>query len=90
MSTPLTWDEVEGGAESGGAESGGAGLRFLAPAVLERVESVGDLFAPLLVPSSKAPPAEPRRARQARSPGAKDSASEPGPRSKSTPRTNKT
>ena len=42
VSTPLTWDEVQQGADGGGER-----LRFLAPQVLERVESVGDLLAPL-------------------------------------------
>jgi len=44
VSTPLTWDEVQRGAEGGGER-----LRFLAADVLERTESVGDLFAPLAV-----------------------------------------
>ena len=39
VSTPLTWDEVEAGAR-------GAGLVFLADEVIERVETLGDLFAP--------------------------------------------
>jgi bifunctional non-homologous end joining protein LigD len=42
-STPVTWDEVEEAAAAGLA----AGLRFLAPQVVERVDSLGDLFAPL-------------------------------------------
>jgi len=42
VSTPLTWEEVQEGA--GG---GGDGLRFVAGDVLERIQSVGDLFAPL-------------------------------------------
>ena len=49
VSTPLTWDEVEVGAKGGGAQ-----LRFLAADVLERVESFGDLFAPLDAPASAA------------------------------------
>lgn len=53
VSTPLTWDEVRGG-----AERGGAGLRFVASEVLERVESVGDLFAPLV--GGPTPPPAPR------------------------------
>ena len=46
VSTPLEWDEVRRGADGGRDE-----LRFLAPQVLERVGSLGDLFAPLLGPS---------------------------------------
>jgi bifunctional non-homologous end joining protein LigD len=44
VSTPLTWDEVEAAAESGDADS----LRFETDDVLARVETHGDLFAPLL------------------------------------------
>ena len=40
VSTPLTWDEVEGA-------SGPADLVFEAPDVLERCEAHGDLFAPV-------------------------------------------
>jgi bifunctional non-homologous end joining protein LigD len=58
VSTPVTWEEVEAG-ERGGGE----GLRFVAGDVLERIESLGDLFAPL----SEAPPA-PRPARPRRRP----------------------
>ena len=43
VSTPLRWSEVEEAARSG---EGGL-LRFVAPAVLARVEEMGDLFAPL-------------------------------------------
>ena len=43
-STPLEWDEVEATAESGNADD----LRFEAGQVLERVETKGDLFAPVL------------------------------------------
>lgn len=43
-STPVSWEEVERCAESG---DGGA-LVFEAPAVLDRVEKHGDLFAPVL------------------------------------------
>ncbi|MEY2452999.1 MAG: bifunctional non-ous end joining protein LigD [Acidimicrobiaceae bacterium] len=39
VSTPVTWDEVE-------AAAGGAPLSFTAPDVLERVESMGDLWEP--------------------------------------------
>ncbi|MEA2717285.1 MAG: bifunctional non-ous end joining protein LigD [Actinomycetota bacterium] len=44
VSTPVTWDEVVAAADSGDA----GGLVFEAPAVLDRVADVGDLFAPLL------------------------------------------
>jgi len=43
-STPVKWDEVEAAAESGD----GSGLVFEADAVLERIERLGDLFAPVL------------------------------------------
>lgn len=43
-STPLKWDEVEAAADSGD----GSNLVFEAPAVLERIEQHGDLFAPVL------------------------------------------
>ena len=42
VSTPLTWDEVEA------ARRAGRALRFEAGDVLERVESHGDLYAPVL------------------------------------------
>ncbi|MFK7918098.1 MAG: non-homologous end-joining DNA ligase [Ilumatobacter sp.] len=42
VSTPVTWDEVESCA------SGRTELMFEAPDVLERVERLGDLFAPVL------------------------------------------
>ncbi len=41
VSTPVTWEEVEAAAE-------GAPLTFTAPEVLDRVDDLGDLFAPLL------------------------------------------
>jgi bifunctional non-homologous end joining protein LigD len=41
VSTPVTWDEVEAGA-------GGEALSFEAGDVLERVDELGDLFAPTL------------------------------------------
>lgn len=41
VSTPVTWDEVDGAA-------GGSPLSFTAPEVLERVAAHGDLFAPAL------------------------------------------
>ena len=44
VSTPLRWEEVEHIAATGEA----AAFRFEAPAVLERVEKIGDLFAPVL------------------------------------------
>jgi bifunctional non-homologous end joining protein LigD len=43
-STPVTWDEVRHTAESGDADS----LVFEAGAVLDRIERLGDLFAPVL------------------------------------------
>jgi bifunctional non-homologous end joining protein LigD len=48
VSTPLTWDEVEAGAE-------GAPLVFAAGEVLDRVEEMGDLFAPLLEGGQRLP-----------------------------------
>ena len=66
VSTPLSWDEVRQGAEGGGER-----LRFLASDVLERIESVGDLLAPLTGPA----PATPNPSR----PGAQ---SKRGPKSK--------
>ena len=42
VSTPVRWEEVE--ASATGAEP----LRFDAPRVLQRVEAIGDLFAPVL------------------------------------------
>lgn len=50
-STPLTWDEVEE-VRSGGDP---ARLRFEAAQVLGRVESLGDLFAPVLALSQHLP-----------------------------------
>ena len=44
VSTPVTWDEVEACAGSRDAES----LTFEAPQVVERVATLGDLFAPTL------------------------------------------
>ena len=43
-STPVTWDEVEKCLKKGDAEL----LSFEAPAVLERIDKHGDLFAPVL------------------------------------------
>ena len=42
VSTPVSWDEVEHCAVSGDD------LRFEAPAVLQRIAELGDLFAPVL------------------------------------------
>jgi bifunctional non-homologous end joining protein LigD len=42
VSTPLSWDEVEAAVDAGDASR----LVFEAPAVLERVGELGDLFAP--------------------------------------------
>jgi bifunctional non-homologous end joining protein LigD len=44
ISTPVTWDEVERAAEDGD----GGSLVFEAAEVLERIESHGDIFAPVL------------------------------------------
>jgi bifunctional non-homologous end joining protein LigD len=41
VSTPVTWEEVEGCSDSGDPDE----LRFTAPDVLDRVERLGDLFA---------------------------------------------
>jgi bifunctional non-homologous end joining protein LigD len=43
-STPVTWDEVESVADSGD----GSSLVFETDAVLDRIERLGDLFAPVL------------------------------------------
>ena len=58
VSTPLTWEEVESGERGGGEE-----LRFVAGDVLERIEAVGDLFAPLSAAPAKAPAKPPARAK---------------------------
>jgi len=42
ISTPVTWDEVEAGSKDK------ADLSFVAADVLERIEKMGDLFAPVL------------------------------------------
>jgi bifunctional non-homologous end joining protein LigD len=44
VSTPITWDEVEAALESGDPEQ----LVFTTSDVLDRVERMGDLFAPVL------------------------------------------
>jgi bifunctional non-homologous end joining protein LigD len=48
VSTPVTWDEVEAGAE-------GAPLVFTSADVLARVDELGDLFAPLLGAGQRLP-----------------------------------
>jgi bifunctional non-homologous end joining protein LigD len=50
-STPLTWEEVEELADDGDPES----VRFEAGEVLERIERLGDLFAPVLELKQKLP-----------------------------------
>lgn len=55
VSTPLTWDEVAGAAESGDASS----LRFTATEVLDRLRVHGDVFAPVLTLEQSLP--TPRR-----------------------------
>jgi len=62
VSTPLSWDEVQSCADDGDGER----LRFLAGDVLERVESVGDLFAPLFSTTGRGAP--PRRRQKAKQP----------------------
>ena len=63
VSTPLTWDEVQEGAV------GANKLRFLAGEVLERVASLGDLFAPVTGTTGTGRPARLEKAtgRRARS-----------------------
>ena len=51
VSTPLSWDEVEEAFEAGDASS----LVFEASEVLERVERLGDLFAPAVTLVQKLP-----------------------------------
>jgi bifunctional non-homologous end joining protein LigD len=51
VSTPVTWEEVEKTLKKKDA----ALLRFEAPQVLERVEKMGDLFAPVLERRQKLP-----------------------------------
>jgi len=51
VSMPLTWDEVTDLADGGDPAS----VRFEAPAALERVEKLGDLFAPVLELKQKVP-----------------------------------
>ena len=49
VSTPITWDEVEAGAD------GSVDLRFETADVLERVAEIGDLFAPVLTTEQHLP-----------------------------------
>jgi bifunctional non-homologous end joining protein LigD len=79
VSTPLTWEEVERGAEGGGEE-----LRFVAGDVLERIESLGDLFAPLTPEAAPPPPAKPTPGRPPAKPTPAPP-SRPGRRRKATP-----
>ena len=58
-----------GRSATGRRRGGGERLRFLAPQVLERIESLGDLFAPLT--GAKPPAAEPSPAGTPRGPGQK-------------------
>ena len=51
-STPITWDEVSDGAD-------GEPLTFTAPEVLERVDELGDLFAPTLTVEQDLPTPSP-------------------------------
>ena len=55
VSTPLTWDEVEGAARTGDGDV----LEFDSTAALQRVERLGDLFAPVLTLKQKLPPVDP-------------------------------
>ncbi len=49
VSTPVTWDEVSDGAD-------GEALSFAAPEVLDRVDELGDLFAPAATLQQRLPP----------------------------------
>ena len=51
VSTPLRWHEVETAARQGRA----ALLQFQAPAVVDRVERLGDLFEPVLSMEQRLP-----------------------------------
>ncbi len=66
VSTPISWEEIEACDRSGDKSP----LVFEAPQVLERVEKLGDLFAPALTLQQELP-AEPRVATKTRSPRAK-------------------
>jgi DNA primase len=50
VSTPVAWDEVERGAD-------GETLSFTAPEVVDRVATLGDLFADTLTLEQHLPPA---------------------------------
>jgi bifunctional non-homologous end joining protein LigD len=52
VSTPVTWDEVEGAA-------GGEPLSFETADVLARVDDLGDLFAPTLTLKQRLPDSSP-------------------------------
>jgi bifunctional non-homologous end joining protein LigD len=52
VSTPVTWEEVEAAGEAGDAGA----LVFEVPAVLERVQRMGDLMAPMLTLEQRLPP----------------------------------
>jgi bifunctional non-homologous end joining protein LigD len=52
VSTPVTWDEVEGALAGGEASA----LVFESHEVLARIEKEGDLFAPVLKLRQKLPP----------------------------------
>lgn len=62
VSTPISWDEIAEAAAKGDASQ----LVFEAPQVLERVQKVGDLFAPALTLKQDLP-AEPRSVTKKRS-----------------------
>lgn len=64
LSTPLTWEEIDDAARRQDASA----LRFEAAQVLERVERLGDLFAPTLTVKHELP-AEPRSVTKRRPPG---------------------
>ena len=55
VSTPVTWEEVEACAD------GDTDLTFEAPAVVARVDELGDLFAPVVTLEQELPPAGRRR-----------------------------
>jgi bifunctional non-homologous end joining protein LigD len=56
VSTPVTWDEVEAALDASDPDL----LRFETPAVLERVEKHGDLFAPVVELKQKLPKTTPQ------------------------------
>jgi bifunctional non-homologous end joining protein LigD len=57
VSTPVTWDEVEACLEARDAEL----LTFTAPDVLDRIDELGDLWAPTLTLRQELPPAPPAK-----------------------------